>query len=642
MDMNKILQNMDSAEKGTYEAGKTDSSEMKTILESFYDVAAEGSAPQQLDEIASVTMSGDSADEVAQLVKLMNDAGAPEAAPVGAQPTTMLEPTPCGASDGPPDMPPKADMITPKMMDDFDSAEEVIQDEYANEPDERYDDHGKMTHDLSGGLNRQKGAYAAAQDGDNAMAVESKLKEELSKMLKQKMSEKKDQDGDGDNDFDDVKIARMKASGMSHEEAVAKVKGDSDTNEDIDVAEDDDPCWKNYKMVGMKKGKGGKEVPNCVPKEGVEETAKKKNKEVEEEKKKGVDGKACWDGYRYAGKEQKADGTYKDKCVKVNNSEYSEGATDTKQKMKQIVSAFKPISKSEKVVKAFSYKPYKDTESIPAIITKDPKVDEESDYPFALYIKSNDSSEMLHHEYYDDMETAISDAKFAIKDAVDRPADGPAPGQQRLPFEGEAAPKNNPVAKHAGKFNKAQVQTDRKKEQKKGKSVKHKGKDMAMESAPVFERYVKPFLNKSPKQMVEFYDSEARTIIKRLGEERIQLQKQNSNTKVHDTVLAQLRENLGVLSEAPYRGRRRSSFDIGRTGYGPGGDLGAADKRDFKRREMEIELGDEESNNYGVSIGGKPWKVFRSQRAAQKAANTIKSKYGKDTKVYLTGAPATS
>lgn len=32
---------------------------------------------------------------------------------------------------------------------------------------------------------------------------------------------------------------------------------------------------------------------------------------------KGVDGKACWDGHRYAGKEKKADGSYKDKCVKI-------------------------------------------------------------------------------------------------------------------------------------------------------------------------------------------------------------------------------------------------------------------------------------------------------------------------------------
>ena len=34
--------------------------------------------------------------------------------------------------------------------------------------------------------------------------------------------------------------------------------------------EDKDPCWKGYEMIGMKK-KGGKEVPNCVPKESVEE-----------------------------------------------------------------------------------------------------------------------------------------------------------------------------------------------------------------------------------------------------------------------------------------------------------------------------------------------------------------------------------
>lgn len=34
-----------------------------------------------------------------------------------------------------------------------------------------------------------------------------------------------------------------------------------------------DPCWKGYKQIGMKK-KGGKQVPNCVPKESVEETKK--------------------------------------------------------------------------------------------------------------------------------------------------------------------------------------------------------------------------------------------------------------------------------------------------------------------------------------------------------------------------------
>lgn len=36
------------------------------------------------------------------------------------------------------------------------------------------------------------------------------------------------------------------------------------------VAEDKDPCWKDYKQLGTKK-KAGKTVPNCVPKEGMAE-----------------------------------------------------------------------------------------------------------------------------------------------------------------------------------------------------------------------------------------------------------------------------------------------------------------------------------------------------------------------------------
>lgn len=32
-----------------------------------------------------------------------------------------------------------------------------------------------------------------------------------------------------------------------------------------------DPCWKGYKMLGTKKGKGGKDVPNCIPEETVQE-----------------------------------------------------------------------------------------------------------------------------------------------------------------------------------------------------------------------------------------------------------------------------------------------------------------------------------------------------------------------------------
>jgi hypothetical protein len=53
-------------------------------------------------------------------------------------------------------------------------------DEYANEPDEEYQDTNFMTKDLAGGLNREKGAYADAEDGDNPMAVTEKYTPEKS------------------------------------------------------------------------------------------------------------------------------------------------------------------------------------------------------------------------------------------------------------------------------------------------------------------------------------------------------------------------------------------------------------------------------------------------------------------------------
>jgi hypothetical protein len=46
---------------------------------------------------------------------------------------------------------------------------------------------------------------------------------------------------------------------------------------------EEDPCWKGYTQVGMKK-KGGREVPNCVPAKGVEK-AKGYKEEVDLEEK---------------------------------------------------------------------------------------------------------------------------------------------------------------------------------------------------------------------------------------------------------------------------------------------------------------------------------------------------------------------
>lgn len=46
------------------------------------------------------------------------------------------------------------------------------------------------------------------------------------------------------------------------------------------LIKENDPCWKGYKMVGMKK-KNGKKVPNCVP-DSENEIPKMGKQEVQE------------------------------------------------------------------------------------------------------------------------------------------------------------------------------------------------------------------------------------------------------------------------------------------------------------------------------------------------------------------------
>jgi hypothetical protein len=88
---------------------------------------------------------------------------------------------------------------------------------YDNEPNPDYQDHKYMTKDLSGGLNREKKAYAKAQDGDNAMAVDEQY-ESIKASLYAALSEKKakpdyiDIDGDGDTKEPMKKAAKEKGS----------------------------------------------------------------------------------------------------------------------------------------------------------------------------------------------------------------------------------------------------------------------------------------------------------------------------------------------------------------------------------------------------------------------------------------------
>jgi hypothetical protein len=71
-------------------------------------------------------------------------------------------------------------------------------------------------------------------------------------------------------------------------------------------------------------------------------------------------------------------------------------------------------------------------------------------------------------------------------------------------------------------------------------------------------------------------------------------------------------------------------YDDNRTGFGDQG------KREFKRREMEHELG-HETNNYAVAIDGKTWKVFATKSHAEAVARSLQNK-GKKASVHETGA----
>ena len=91
------------------------------------------------------------------------------------------------------------------MWDDMN--EDVDVDEWANSPDgvegePEHKDHHYMTKDLSGGINRSKKQFKAAQPGDNAMAMEG-IKEHLYNLLAEK--KKPDADGDGVPDWADKK-----------------------------------------------------------------------------------------------------------------------------------------------------------------------------------------------------------------------------------------------------------------------------------------------------------------------------------------------------------------------------------------------------------------------------------------------------
>ena len=144
----------------------------------------------------NISMSGDSADDVATLMKMVKDSGgAPEVVKdipsLGMRGDIEKSMSAIKGLDGP-DMGPEGpeDMgdIKAKIMPMPDMGcedEEVPEGEWDNSPDPEYKDDDYMLNDLAGGLNRPKKSYPATQPGDNPMAV----KEALWAALNKKMTE---------------------------------------------------------------------------------------------------------------------------------------------------------------------------------------------------------------------------------------------------------------------------------------------------------------------------------------------------------------------------------------------------------------------------------------------------------------------
>jgi hypothetical protein len=83
------------------------------------------------------------------------------------------------------------------------------------------------------------------------------------------------------NDVDDLVSDKDREDSDSHaQDAIDKAAmGGSGVHQESKKEEDDDPCWDDHEMVGMKK-KNGKEVPNCVPKESSFNEEISHNKDV--------------------------------------------------------------------------------------------------------------------------------------------------------------------------------------------------------------------------------------------------------------------------------------------------------------------------------------------------------------------------
>lgn len=156
------------------------------------------SKKEELKESASmnISMTGDDATQVGQMMDMMRNAGmSPQKVsdmPMSPRMDMEKHIKALGAMDDDPEIPGRDDV--PGDMDlkagpgcgmeDTESDETAVEGDYANSPEE---DYAPYTDVIKGGndLNKSKKSYPKVAGGDNPMALEDEIKEQLSTLYKE-------------------------------------------------------------------------------------------------------------------------------------------------------------------------------------------------------------------------------------------------------------------------------------------------------------------------------------------------------------------------------------------------------------------------------------------------------------------------
>ena len=167
------------------------------------------SKKQELKESASmnISMTGDDAGQVAQMMDIMRNAGMNPTKvsdkPLAPRMDMEKHMKALGAMDDDPNIPGRDDVegdIDLKAgpgcgMEDAESDETAVEGDYANSPEE---DYAPYTDVIKSGndLNRSKKSYPKVAGGDNPMALEDSIKEQLANLYKEyKVDEAEEKDG---------------------------------------------------------------------------------------------------------------------------------------------------------------------------------------------------------------------------------------------------------------------------------------------------------------------------------------------------------------------------------------------------------------------------------------------------------------